>query len=122
MTDTHPKLLAERNRREVDAFLRQVAATPLPVRAAAGRLIFAVDATASRQPTWDRACHIQADMFAATAGIGGLAMQLCYFRGFAEFQATPWLSDAETLVRRMTGVMCLAGTTQLARVLRHAIH
>ena len=32
-----------------------------------GRLIFAMDATASREPTWDRACQIQGEMFDATA-------------------------------------------------------
>lgn len=121
MADDHPKPPAPRNRSEVDAFLHQVASAPVPAGAAAGRLIFALDATASRQPTWDRACHLQAEMFGATAGLGGLAMQLCYFRGFAEFKATPWLSDASALVRRMTGVMCMAGQTQIARVLRHAI-
>jgi hypothetical protein len=121
MPEHQPKPPAERKPDEVDAFLRQVAAAPVPARAAVGRLIFALDATASRQPTWDRACHIQAEMFAATAALGGLAVQLCYFRGFAEFQATPWLTDAEVLVRRMTAVMCCAGTTQMTRVLRHAI-
>lgn len=121
MADNSSKLPAERNRGEVDAFLRQVAAAPVPARAGGGRLIFALDATASRQPTWDRACHLQAEMFGATAALGGLAIQLCYFRGFNEFHATPWLSDAATLVQRMTGVMCVAGQTQMARVLRHAI-
>lgn len=123
MPEDHRKLPEERKRSEIDAFLRQVAAAPpVAARSTAGRLIFALDATASRQPTWDRACHIQAEMFAATGTLGGLAMQLCYFRGFAEFHAAPWLTDAEALVRRMTAVMCLAGTTQMTRVLRHAIH
>ncbi len=106
----------------MDAFLRQVAASPVAVGAASGRLIFALDATASRQPTWDRACHIQADMFATAASLGGLSIQLCYFRGFGEFQAVPWLMDGSTLVQRMTGVTCQAGRTQIARVLRHTIH
>ena len=121
MPDNSSKLPAERNRRDVDAFLRQVAVAPVPAGAAAGRLIFALDATASRQPTWDRACHLQAEMFEATVTLGGLAIQLCYFRGFNEFRATPWLADTATLVRRMTGVMCVAGQTQMARVLRHAV-
>jgi hypothetical protein len=93
----------------------------VPARAAVGRLIFALDATASRQPTWDRACHIQAEMFRETASLGGLAIQLCYFRGFQEFHAEPWLTDGQALVQRMTGVACVAGNTQIARVLRHAI-
>jgi hypothetical protein len=107
---------------EVDAFLRQVAAAPAP-RAGdgAGRLIFALDATASRQPTWDRACHIQAEMFAETASLGGLAPQLCYFRGFREFETAPWLTEGDALIRRMTQVTCLSGRTQIGRVLRHAV-
>jgi len=50
----------------VDAFLQKLAAMP-SVRPVGprGRLIFALDATASRQPSWDQACQIQAQMFAA---------------------------------------------------------
>ena len=33
------------------------------------RLIFAVDATASRQPTWDHASHLQQEMFIATSKV-----------------------------------------------------
>jgi hypothetical protein len=107
---------------EIDAFLSELAAAPAPVTSGgAGRLIFALDATASRQPTWDQACHIQAEMFAETASLGGLAIQMCYFRGFGEFEAAPWLSDGKALIARMTKVTCLSGKTQIARVLRHAI-
>lgn len=106
----------------VDEFLRQVAAAPVPAKAAGiGRLIFAIDATASRQPTWDRACQIQAEMFSETASLGGLAIRLCYFRGFGEFHASPWLTESAALVHQMTSVTCLAGTTQIARVLRNAV-
>src|ERR1700761_4939920 len=60
------------SRTAVDAFLREVAAAPVPATAGSiGRLVFALDATASRQPTWDRACHIQAEMFAEAASGGG---------------------------------------------------
>ena len=107
---------------EVAAFLRQVAATPAPrIAAKRGRLIFALDATASREPTWDRACQIQSEMFAETAAIGGLDIQLCFFRGFGEFRAAPWLADSAVLVRQMTAVRCRGGHTQIAKVLRHAI-
>ena len=107
---------------EINAFLRKVAETPV-VKAAGqrGRLIFALDATASRQPTWDRASHLQAQMFTEAAALGGLELQLCYYQGYQEFSATPWLSDSQNLLRRMTRVTCMAGTTQIARVLRHAI-
>jgi len=85
-----------------------------------GRLIFGLDATASRERTWDRACHIQAEMFRETATLGGLSMQLAYYRGFGELHATPWTSDSAALLHRMTAVACLGGRTQIARLLRHA--
>jgi hypothetical protein len=108
----------------VSAFLRKVESLPVQVRPASGRrarLLFAVDATASRQPSWDRACHLQGEMFMATKDLGGLAVQLAYYRGFMEFAATPFLTEAEELARRMAGVRCLGGRTQLLRVLRHAL-
>ena len=106
----------------VAAFLAEVARTPAPAPSEGrGRLIFAMDATASREPTWDRAAKIQGEMFTATASLGGLDVQLVFYRGFGECKAGPWVSDAEALVRRMTAVFCLAGQTQIAKVLRHAL-
>jgi hypothetical protein len=107
----------------VAAFLRKVEAMPA-VRAASarrGRLIFAMDATASRQPAWDRACHLQSEMFLATRDLGGLAVQLAYWRGYMEFAATPFLTDTAELARRMSGVSVLGGQTQLLRCLEHAL-
>ncbi len=103
---------------EVAEFLRQVAKTPVST-GSHGRLIFALDATASRQPSWDRACQLQADMFAATAGIGGLAVQLVWYRGHGEFRAEPWSSETADLQQRMTSVQCRGGLTQIGRVLEH---
>ncbi len=110
------------SRSDVEAFLDTIQRSPSAVAASGepGRLLFALDATASRQPTWDRAAHIQAEMFQATSDIGGLAIQLCFYRGFGEFKVSPWLSDANRLVRMMTSVTCLAGRTQIAKVLSHA--
>jgi hypothetical protein len=87
-----------------------------PVR---GRLIFAIDATASRQPTWDMAAQLQAEMFNAVAAIGGLDVQLVYFRGWGECVASKWLSDAKSLAGSMTGIACRAGHTQIHKVLNH---
>jgi len=116
------KLPSTSSSADVDAFLRKVAAAPAPPPTGErGRLLFAMDATASREPTWDRASHIQAEMFKETAALGGLDIQLAYYRGFGEFKATPWASDSKTLLKRMTGVFCLAGHTQIAKVLKHAI-
>ena len=106
----------------IDAFVKQVRSMPA-TRAGGerGRLIFAMDATASREPTWDRACQIQAEMFSETAALGGLDIQLCYYRGYGEFEASPWLSSADALLQRMTSVSCRGGQTQLEKVLRQAI-
>ncbi|MEM1114530.1 MAG: VWA domain-containing protein [Pseudomonadota bacterium] len=85
------------------------------------RLIFAIDATASRQPTWDRAVHLQRDMFLATRELAALSVQLCYYRGLADFRASPWIGDPERLADEMSRVFCEGGHTQIARLLRHAV-
>jgi hypothetical protein len=122
MTEDRKKLPGNASDADIRAFLRQVAETPAPcVGGTRGRLIFAMDATASREPAWDRACHIQGEMFAQTAALGGLDVQLVYYRGFREVGASPWLSNPEELLQRMTSVFCLGGYTQIARVLRHAL-
>ena len=75
---------------EIDQFLQKSKAITQVVERQP-RLIFAIDATASRQPTWDNACQLQGEMFRATASIATLAVQLCYYRGFNEFYASRWL-------------------------------
>lgn len=108
---------------EVDAFLAQVAALPpaRPVTTTGARLQFALDATASRERTWDRAIQIQAAMFEETQALGGLEVQLCHYRGLGEFTASPWCRGADELLPRMTAVRCAPGLTQIARLLDHAI-
>ena len=107
---------------QVAEFIEKVAAMPTVRSAAgAGRLMFAMDATASREPSWDQACHLQAEMFEATDGLGGLEVQLVFFRGYGECKSSPWVSTSAELVRRMTKVRCLGGRTQIGKVLRHAI-
>lgn len=107
---------------EVTAFLDQVASMPKPAAAGkTGRLVFAMDATASREPAWDRATHIQAEMFQAAGAAGSLQIQLCWYRGFMEFHASPWSHDAGALLQEMTRVRCAAGQTQIGRVLKHTI-
>jgi hypothetical protein len=70
----------------------------LKTRTATGRLIFALDATASRQPTWDQAARLQAQMFAEAAKIGGLEVQLIYYRGLNECRASHWVMIQPSLV------------------------
>lgn len=86
-----------------------------------GRLIFALDATASREATWDRACHLQGRMFTETKALGQLAVQLCYYRGFSQFHASPWLHSTEALLAEMNQVSCIGGYTQISRLLQHGL-
>ncbi|MCB1648780.1 MAG: VWA domain-containing protein [Pseudomonadales bacterium] len=109
-------------RQELAAFLNKVAAMPAVAKTAGGgRLLFALDATASREQTWDQASRLQGEMFLAARDAGGLQVQLVYFRGFAEFYKTPWCRDSTALLGLMSGIQCRAGTTQIERVLRHAL-
>jgi len=107
---------------EVDAFLQKVAAMPV-ARAGSGRgrLIFALDATASREPTWDRASRLHGEMFEATEALGGLEVKLVFYRGYDECKASRWLSRAADLHRAMRRVHCVGGETQIERVLQYAI-
>jgi len=108
-------------RPEIDAFLER-ARTLAPTHTAGrrGRLMFALDATMSRQPTWDTACRLQADMFREAAAVGGLDIQLVYYRGIAECRASGWVSDTAALANLMGKIDCRGGHTQIARVLAHA--
>ena len=108
-------------RAEIDAFLEKVRGlTPSGQPGRRGRLVFALDATMSRQPTWDTACRLQADMFQETAAIGGLDVQLVYFRGLGECRASRWVSDPRQLAGLMERIDCRGGHTQIGKVLAHA--
>ena len=114
MTDTSPE--ARSSAGEIAAFLDR-ARKPK----GQGRLIFALDATMSRQPTWDRAMHLQSGMFDAAAGLGTLDIQLVYFRGFKECRASRWVSNADGLRGLMERIECRGGQTQIGKVLKHAV-
>ncbi|HEX2215176.1 MAG TPA: VWA domain-containing protein [Xanthobacteraceae bacterium] len=108
-------------RSEVDAFLTRARTLAPPVQPGSrGRLIFALDATMSRQPTWDTACRLQAEMFRAAAAVGGLDIQLVYYRGFNECRASPWVSQTDRLSTLMSAIDCRGGHTQIGKVLAHA--
>ena len=115
--DTAKAVDAASTSSEVADFIARVKAMPPAGRR--GRLVFAMDATMSRQPTWDMALQLQAGMFEAVAATGGLEAQLVFFRGAGECKASKWTRDAEGLARLMSGVDCRGGYTQIARVLKH---
>lgn len=121
MSTDDKSLPTRKARKQVKDFLEAVSSAPVRSSAAPARIVFAMDATASRAPTWDRASRIQANMFLETAKIGNLSIQLAHYGGFNEFHVSPWFSSAEPLVREMTQVMCMSGHTQIAAVLRHAV-
>lgn len=106
--------------RDVAEFIARMKTLTSQARAGRGRLIFAMDATMSRQPTWDMALGLQADMFRAVKEVGGLDVQLVYFRGAGECRASKWVSDPDALARLMTTVSCQGGYTQIRKVLSHA--
>ncbi len=107
---------------DIKAFMEKATAlSAQKTNRSARRLLFAMDATASREATWDQACHIQADMFSQTAALGGLDVQLCFYRGFNEFQHSQWFSGSAELLKYMQAVYCIGGHTQIKRVLQHAI-
>jgi len=109
MTTTNPTIPT---RAHLDKFFERV-------NSVRGRLIFAIDATASREPTWDMATGLTAQMFETTAAAGNLNVQLVYYRDYCECVASRWMSDAPSLIAAMRRVRCMAGHTQISRVIDH---
>src|SRR5450631_2360749 len=109
------------SRPEIEAFIERVRGLgPAATGGKRGRLVFALDATMSRQPTWDSACALQADMFREAASIGGLDIQLIYFRGLSECRASGWVAGSDKLAGLMSAIDCRGGHIQIAKVLNHA--
>lgn len=115
------KLPDAKRRTDIDAFLDRLAVTPAVTATAGGRLIFALDATASREATWARAQALHAEMFTAAAGLGGLEVQLVYYRGTGECRASGWTAAPDRLRALLGKVACVGGETQIRKVLRHAL-
>ncbi|MCK2151287.1 VWA domain-containing protein [Marinobacter alexandrii] len=114
------ELRTKSDKQSIEQFIHQVQKLPKG-GGVKGRLIFALDATASREATWDEACHLQSELFLAAQDLGGLAIQLCYYRGFREFKATGFVTETGQLLGLMNGVSCLGSRTQISRVLAHAM-
>ncbi len=114
----HPPVERRSDSAAIDAFVRQARA--LATGKANGRLVLALDATMSRQPTWDLACQLQAEMFETLAGTQSLEVQLLYFRGLGECKASKWVPNASALARVMAGIDCRGGNTQIGKVFSHA--
>ncbi len=105
----------------IDEFLEAAAKLPARSNSGRGRLIFALDATMSRQATWDMAQSVQGRMFATAAAHGGLDVQLVYYRGFSECKASRFVTGGQSLASLMTKIGVGAGQTQIEKVLRHVL-
>jgi hypothetical protein len=105
---------------DIAAFVEAARRAPAPPASGRGRLIFALDATMSRQATWDLAQTLQARMFQVAADLGGLDVQLVYFRGFRECRASKFVSGGQGLADLMSKIEVRGGATQIGRVLAHA--
>ncbi|QPC87637.1 VWA domain-containing protein [Mesorhizobium sp. NBSH29] len=105
---------------EIEAFVRHARALAT-VQKDGGRLILALDATMSRQPTWDLACQLQAQMFDATGKAGALNVQLVYFRGLGECRSSKFTDDTAVLKDLMARIECRGGHTQIGKVFSHAL-
>ena len=102
---------------DIAAFVAKAHAMSPHAAGARGRLVFALDATMSRQPTWDMACTLQADMFREAASLGSLDIRLVYYRGLNECRASAWISDSAHLAKLMAKIDCRGGNTQIGKVL-----
>lgn len=105
---------------DIAAFVAKARAMTPNAAGGRGRLVFALDATMSRQPTWDMACALQADMFREAAALGSLDIRLVYYRGLSECRASGWISDSAQLAKLMGRIDCRGGQTQIGRVLGEA--
>jgi hypothetical protein len=105
---------------DIAAFVAKARAMSPHAAGAKGRLVFALDATMSRQPTWDMACALQADMFREAAALGSLDIRLVYYRGLNECRASAWISDSAQLAKLMARIDCRGGNTQIGKVLSEA--
>lgn len=72
MNDNQKSVTQIASTAEVDTFLRKLDQGTVRAPQTRGHLLFALDATGSRQATWDRAAHIQTEMFLSAQSLGGL--------------------------------------------------
>ena len=92
MTDR--KALNSSGRQDVQAFLKDVRALARPKdNASSGRLVFALDATASREASWDKASALHAEMFQAASACGGTGASSSLTVDLIQAILEPWRSS-----------------------------
>lgn len=82
------------------------------------RLLFAMDATASREASWNVAKEITGAMFEAVPG--ELDVALAYHSGGRLREMTPFSSEARAFLDKVQSVHCFAGRTALNEILDKA--
>ena len=82
------------------------------------RLLFAMDATASREACWNIAKEITGAMFEAVPG--ELDVALAYHSGGRLQEMTPFSSEARAFLDKVQAVRCSAGRTALNEILDKA--
>ena len=82
------------------------------------RLLFAMDATASREASWNVAKEITGAMFEAVPG--ALDIALAYHGGGQLREVTPFSSNAKVFLDQVHIVRCTEGVTALNQVLEKA--
>lgn len=82
------------------------------------RLLFSMDATASREASWNVAKEITDAMFKAVPGI--LDVALAYHGGGRLQELTPFSPNAKVFLDKLHTVQCKAGTTALNDILDKA--
>ena len=83
------------------------------------RLLFTMDATASREPSWNIAKEITGAMFEAVPG--ALDVALAYHGGGRLQEITPFSTNARAFLDKLQMVQCRAGCTALNKILDAAI-
>lgn len=87
----------------------------------AGRLIFGLDLTGSRQHSLKQARIATTAMFDAVKSIGAVAVKLVYYRGTDVCRASTWHDDPGVLSETMHRLSCETGVSQIARLLRFTL-
>jgi hypothetical protein len=94
-------------------------APELPARARSQRLLFAVDATASRESAWNTAKRLTDTLF--TAVPDRCPISLAVHGGSRVHTFTPFTTNAASLRSKAASVQCEAGGTTLLPILRRAL-
>lgn len=122
MNEKDKSIIKRSSHSEIDQFLDNAKSLSRSKTSSSGRLMFVMDATYSRRPTWDLACQIQGEMFLTTDQIGDLEIKLAYYSGVDTFKVSNWIDNSRQLLKLMSSVDCEGGKTQITRVLKYTIN